>query len=370
MGVDKIRHLRAKKRQDGTPRFYWEPSATLLAMGLEAEALGTNAGAARARAIDLNNLGDELRNCAKTGSNGPKPGSVAKLFADYRASEEFGELKPRTRSDYAYYLDKIEAEFGHVMVRAITPKVIKTHYRRVRKEKGVTWSYHILGNGWRPTLSWAVSEDWIASNPALEVMMKAPKKRDVIWEPKQAATYIAKAMEMGWKSIVAMAHVFDSIGQSPIDVRTLLRKSYDGRRISVSREKTGVKGAPIILFPVAVVALDDYLAAQARHPEAPLFLHERTGRMWHESTLQHTHAKIRTAAGLPKRLQLQDFRTTVQTEGGAAGGTVDELKGLGRHLSRAAGEHYVHPDGRFVDSIQEKRLAHRKRAGANVGTTE
>lgn len=361
MGSDKIRHL-----VDAGGRYYWQPSKTVKALGLTSEALGSDAAAANARAIALNALADELRRSAKTGNNGPRPGSLARLSADYRASEEFAELKPRTQRDYAYYLDKIEAEMGHVMVRALTPKVIKTYYRRIRREISVTWGYHIMGT-LRAVLTWAVSEDWIKQNPALDVTVKSPKKRDIIWTPDQADIYTAKAAALGWHSIVAMAHVFDSIGQSPIDVRTLLRKSYDGRAIDVSREKTGVKGAPIPLFPAAVAALDAYLATQpAKLPDAPMFTHDRVGNVWKESTLQHTHRDIRAAAGLPKNLQLQDFRTTAQTEGGAAGGTVDELKGLARHSSRAAGEHYVHPDSRYVEAIQEKRLAHRNKAGAKV----
>ncbi len=77
---------------------------------------------------------------------------------------------------------------------------------------------------------------------------------------------------------------------------------------------------------------------------------------------------IRRATGLPDELQLQDFRTTVQTEGGAAGGTVDELRGLARHATRSAGEHYVMPDARYVDSVQEKRLAHRNKGREKVET--
>ena len=176
------------------------------------------------------------------------------------------------------------------------------------------------------------------------------------------------ARELGWLSIVAMAHVFDSIGQSPVDVRTLTRGSYDGRTINVGRQKTGVTGAPIPLFPEAKAALDGYLAGEpAKLPDAPLFTHDRIGGMWNRFTLNKVHAKIRKSAGLPAYLQLQDFRTTVQTEGGAAGGTVDELRGLARHSTRSAGEHYVHPDGRFIESIQEKRLAHRNKRGEKVG---
>lgn len=310
---------------------------------------------------------DEMRRTAKTGDNGPLPGTVSCLFRGYKASEEFAELKGRTQKDYSYYLDKIEVDFGRVMVRALTPSVIKTYYKRVKREVSPTWAYHILAT-LRAVLSWAVSEDWIKQNPALDVKMKSPPKRKVIWEPDQSRTYIAKAKELGWASIVAMAYVFDSTGQSPVDVRTLLRKAYDGRSIDVTRAKTGIEGAPIPLLPDAKAALDEYLATQpTKLPDAPLFTHDRIGGMWNPSTLAKFHGRIRKAAGLPKNLQLQDFRTTAQTEGGAVGGTVDELRALARHSTRSAALHYVHPDARYTEAIQRKRLAYRNEQGGNVG---
>jgi site-specific recombinase XerC len=366
LGGDRIRHLVERRRGDGRTRYYWVPSATIGALGLSVESLGMDYSQAKKRAVELNALADEMRRTSKSGSNGALPGSVSRLFHDFKISDEFLELKPRTRADYAYYLDKIEVEFGPVMVRAITPRVVKTYYKRVKREISLTWAYHVLST-LRTALSWAVSEDWIKSNPALEVTVKSPPKRTVKWLPEQAAIYTAKARELKWASIVAMAYVFDSIGQSPVDVRTLSRKSYDGHRIDVTRAKTGMEGAPIPLFPEAKAALDEYLASQpVKLPDAPLFTNDRIGGMWNESTLTKTHAKIRKAAGLPMKLQLQDFRTTVQTEGGAAGGTVDELRGLARHSTRSAGEHYVYPDARFVESIQEKRLAHRNKGRAKV----
>jgi hypothetical protein len=222
------------------------------------------------------------------------------------------------------------------MVRAISPKVVKTYYKRVRREVSVTWAYHILAT-FRTVMSWAVSEDWIERNPALDVTMKSPQRRTVVWMPEQCATYIAKAEELGWHSIVAIANVFDSIGQSPVDVRTLKRGSYNGRGIAVARSKTGQGGSPIPLFPVNKAALDNYLASQPTGlPTAPLFTNDRIGGEWNESTLQKVHRRIRRAAGLPERLQLQDFRTTAATEGGAASGTRDELCGLLQHATGEA----------------------------------
>ena len=370
MGEDNIRHLLTKPLANGETGYFWNPSKTLRNLGMTAEALGKIEAIAKQRALELNCLGDEIRRGARTGTNGPLPGSVSRLFKDFLTSSEVAELKPRTRKDYAYYLGKVELEFGHLPVSALTARVIKTYYHRIRSECGVTWAYHIMGS-LRAALSWAVSEDWIPKNPALDVTVKSPAKRTVTWTPEQAATYIAKATELGWHSLAAMAWVYDSTAQSPIDVRLLKRGNYDGRGIGKPREKTGVGGASIPLFPDAKVALDAYLATKPTMlPEAPLFTNDRIGGLWAYSTLCKAHNEIRTAAGLPKKLQLQDFRRTAQTEAGAAGATVDEIRGLARHTTRSAAEHYVHPDSRFVDAAQSKRLASRNKSGPKVRTSD
>jgi hypothetical protein len=370
MGADRIRHLLKKALASGDTAFYWNPSKTLSALGMSPEAVGTDEPKARARAAELNGLGDELRRGNKAGGNSPRPDCFSRLFKEYRASDEFAELKPRTRADYIYYGDKIDTQFGHLAVRAFTPKVVKTYYRRIRKERSVTWAYHILGT-FRAILTWAVSEDWIDDNPALKVVMKSPKKRKVIWELEQAVRYVAKAMEMGWHSVAVMTLVLDSIAQSPIDGRTMKRGAYDGLRIAIARAKTGVSDAPIPLFPEAKAALDVYLKSRGpMHPDAPMFASEKTGDMWDENALQKVHRKIRTAAGLPDNLQLQDFRRTAQTEAGAGGGTVDEIRALARHTTREAGEHYVIPDASYVENVQNKRLVERNRKRAKVRMTD
>lgn len=370
MGEDTIRHLLRKPRADGTVAYYWNPSKTLRALHATPEALGTDYGRAAVRAIALNSWADAMRRGVKDALPGAPPGTLSCLFKDYLASDEFGERKARTQKDYRYYLGKIELEFGEIRVDSITAKVVKEYYRRLVRERSVTWAYHMIGT-LRAVLSWAVTENWITVNPALDVTIKSPRKRTVVWEPEQAALYIAKAAEMGWHSVAVMAQVFDCIGQSPIDVRMLKRGAYDGRCVAVRREKTGITDAPIPLWDAAREALDGYLAARpAMLPEAPIFVNDAIGGQWVESTLAKVHGEIRTAAGLPKHLQLQDFRRTAQTEAGAAGGTADEIRGLARHATRAAGEHYVHPDARYVESVQAKRLAFRNRTGAKVRTPE
>ena len=201
----KIRHLIFRGGNH-----YWQPSKTVLALGLQGEALGPDKKTAIARAVELNAMADAMRAESKQGSNSAKPGTVSRLFAAYRNSEEFGELKPRTQSDYNYEMDWIEETLGTAMVRAFTAKSLKTYYRKLKADKGICVSYHRF-SVFRTVLTWAVSEDWISDNPAKKVKVKIPRKRAVIWTLQQMEIYRRKASELGWHSIVAMIHVFYSM---------------------------------------------------------------------------------------------------------------------------------------------------------------
>lgn len=374
MGDDRIRHLLIKPRSGGRLLYFWNPSKTLRDLGLTPEALGSDYQLAKARALELNQTADELRRFAKNGNNGPAPGSVSRLFREYQKSPEFAEKKQRTRGDYSYYLDKIDRDFGQLPVRALTPRTIKAYYRRLTTEKSVTWAYHILAT-LRTVLSWAVSEDWITVNPALDVRIRSPAKRTIVWETAQTDKLVTVAKDLHWRSLAAMFRVYDCIGQSPIDIRTLRVSDYNGQSIGTTRAKTGVSDAPIPLWTNVISELDDYLAT--RPPlkgDAPLFAHDDLGGFWNESTLAKTFNVIRKKAGLPAHLQMQDWRRTAATEAGAAGGTVDEIRALQRHSTRTAALHYVHPDDRYVAAAQQKRFDQRNKkrpeppfAGTKIG---
>src|SRR5437868_663188 len=108
MGEDKIRHLLCKRLARGEIAYFWNPSRTLRGLGLTAEALGTIEAAAKRRAVELNGLADEMRRGASKSGNSPTPGSLSRMISAFMASEDVAELKPRTRKDYGYYLNKVE----------------------------------------------------------------------------------------------------------------------------------------------------------------------------------------------------------------------------------------------------------------------
>lgn len=126
------------------------------------------------------------------------------------------------------------------------------------------------------------------------------------------------------------------------------KKKYDGL---LPDEMRRLKCADLPL-PDAEKSLDANLKVRGLlHHDAPMFVCETTGELWSENYLNRIHRQIRKAAGLRFELQLQDFRRTGQTEPGAAGATVDEIRAIARHTTRDAGEHHVHPDSRLWSGL-------------------
>jgi hypothetical protein len=155
-----------------------------------------------------------------------------------------------------------------------------------------------------------------------------------------------------------------NVAQSPIDMRTMKR----GRnRIHHAREKTGVIDAPIPLFLETKAALDEYLAARPKLPKAPMFIDEKDGQHVDGRPASKGPSQNKTCrwlARLTPALGLPADRPDPKLVTGQV--TVDEIGALARHTTREAGEHYVLPDARFVESAQNKRLALRNRKRAKV----
>lgn len=350
MGRDSVRHLLAKRLSNGSVRYYWNPSATLRALGFVPEALGDDLRAAEDRARVLNQRADEARRERREGDNGPPPGSVLALIGAFQKSEDYADLKPRTQRDYDVWMREAGQTFGALPVAALSRKVCKEWVRAVREARGQAAAYH-AGSVLRRLLSWAASEDWIKDNPALRLRLKAPQARSHVWTAEDRAAFATAATAQGWPSMALAVELAFCIGQSPVDVWGLKWSDYDGRAIASARDKTGAGGAPIPLFPELRAALDAL-------PRTSVFIlvNEATGRPWIATSTRHkAFAAIRAAAGLPRHLQFADLRRTALTDLGAAGATDDEIRAVSRHKTRGVVAVYVRPDHRYVEAAQAKR---------------
>ncbi len=214
----------------------------------------------------------------------------------------------------------------------------------------------------RSVLSWAVSEDWIADDPALNVVVRSPPKRKVMWAPEQAEACIAKAKELALHPIAIMAVVFDCIGVSTVDCYTLKHGVYDGRAIDVTRTKTGVSGAPSHCGRTSGTR---WMPVSRRNP--PNFRCTTVSQRPHRARMVTQHACEISCPlsgrplGRQRTSNSRTFRRTAQTDAGAAGGTVDEIRGrpafdtLGRRTLRSPRRSFCRFDPRKKTCAEEQK---------------
>lgn len=366
--ADKVRHLRARRLKDGWG-WYWIPSAHVSAMGLHAEALGqTPEGyptpAILKRAVDLNAFADELRTGRAATARQDAPGTVGFMVREYRSSPKWERLAPRTRADYAPWLDLFHEKFRALPVAAIEPQVIEAWRDRVWAERGHYAAYHLLGT-MRALFAWAERRRFVkpGENPARAVENERPAKRTAKWSLAEVCAFMDAAWREGEYGFWAAMVLSDCIAQSPVDVWSLTRGDYDGRSILKDRRtKVAGRHPPIPLWDHVVTALDWYLSTRpALLPDAPLFAPEGRNVPWPASTRHKTFQRLRKAAGLPAHLQWQDLRRTGATEAGASGASAIEVRDLLRHQTTSEASTYTLQTATSLRAVQSKRLAARAR---------
>jgi site-specific recombinase XerD len=364
----KVRHLRPRRLKTGWG-WYWVPSAHVAGMGLVSEALGqTDAPyptpAIQKRAIDLNAMADEIRTGRAHKAEQDAPGTIGFLVKEYRASEKWTALAPRTQRDYAPWLDAFRDDFRDLTYAAITGQVLEAWRDRIWQARGHYAAYHLLGT-MRALWRWAERKRHIKpeDNPARQVENERPPKRRHTWTLEQVCAFLDAAWAEGEIGIFVAVVVADCISQSPVDVWGLVRADYDGRALGKAR-RTKVEGEHprTPLFPHVIGLLDWYLAQRpALLPDAPLFPPEGQNVPWVASTRHKAFQRIRRAAGLPSHLQMQDLRRTGATEAGAAGVGEIGIRDLLRHQTTSEASTYTLNTDTSLRDVQTKRMAARAR---------
>ncbi len=345
----RVRYLVAKPRKDGTVRHYWQPKRVLAEAGFLTRRLSDDLPKAIAEAEKLNHELDLWYR-----GQGPvpiDPASLAGLIRLWQTDASFKGLRDRTQNDHLYYFRHIEAWAGDAPVSAITRRAVKAWYRALVEGHGPSFASHAIAT-LRRLLSFAVDEEWIERNPADRMRIKAPESRAVVWTDAQVAAFCDTARAMGRPSMALAALLAWALGQRIGDVLRLTWAAWDGQRITLRQSKTG---QPVSIRPLPELRAALDAARQDGQRTAPqMVVSEITGRPYQPSAFQHTAAKIRTEAGLPKELQMADLRRTAATNLGRAGCTDDEIRAVTGHKTRAVVAVYVRPDNRYADNALAK----------------
>ena len=167
--------------------------------------------------------------------------SFAALIEDYRASDRWTGLKPRTRSDYEKVLIYIEEKIGNCDVRAFTrPDAIAAQKANSHRTRFANYIVQILV----VLMEHAIDIGWIQDNPAKGAKaLKTPEHKK-----KQHLPWPDWAVERFREQVAGQARLIFEIGvgtvQRPGDWVAFCWRDYDGENLALRQSKTD---KPLIL---------------------------------------------------------------------------------------------------------------------------
>jgi hypothetical protein len=394
----RVRHLVEKQG-----RFYWQPASALRAAGWRPERLPSDRAAALARAEQLNLEVDAWRAGELPASappalvkraKGAAPGTVAALIADYRRSRWWTKLAPRTRHQYDWCLELIEAWAGDLAARAITPPAVQALYAaQLRRVEGAGRARRVVETPAKAAavirvlrLLLGVGERLgylpAGSNPASKPGISLRRQREpVLWSGEAVVHMAAAADRLGWRSMATGILLNEWLGQREADLLALPPWTREAGTLLLRQGKTGRRVAlPLGLVPHLVARLE----AEAARPDAVrslsrLLLHDRTGLAWNEHTWRHVFAEVREAAarglpadaarGLPAlpgmpgcaELRFAELRHTAVTRLYEAGVDEQGIAGISGHTPGSVrsilDRHYLIRTGKAAERAFRARLA-------------
>lgn len=316
----KIPYLVAKpgrRQPNGTRqvRYFWQPSAAGRARGwpsmrlsdVEAEAIDQarkrNAEFAAARASGEGTTLD-VRAGASGRRRNVRPGSVADMIGQYKASRFYRVLAPKTQQGYDQWLAVIDEWAGDAAARAITPRMVQQLYEPMQ-EKTPAKANAVI-RVLRILMKFGLRNDMIGSNPAAEPGLIGLERSGLLWPREAVALFVDAADKMGRHSVGTAVMLNEWIGQRQGDVLRLRRERIDFfGRMKVRQSKTGAR----VALPIGIVdALTDRLEVEAARQAArdrelgrkvistALIRSEETGEAYKGDNFRHLFAEIRAKA--------------------------------------------------------------------------
>jgi len=161
----------------------------------------------------------------------PKPGALGGLLALYRASPEFTQLAPASRTGYQRPMNALKSQDGKPLHTIDQPWVLAT--RDIVFEKRGRWLANMVVKVLSIVLGWGVPRGLVKTNAAAGVpMIRRPKNRGVAnkaWTPREVDA-ILKHTAGGLKKAIALAYY---AGLRKTDVVAVPKISRSGGSIAM-----------------------------------------------------------------------------------------------------------------------------------------
>lgn len=316
--------------------------------------------------------------------------SCAELFARYRKSLAFTNLRHRTRLDYAGYLRTFETLLGQRPVARMTRKPLLELYEALIKRHGrasANYRMRVLS----AALSHAVDLEWLPLNPMLRFNYLPTRGRIRVASEAELQALMDAARTLGRPDGLGLLAAAAFTGQRRADVCELLRSQYENRCFALDQQKRG-SFVRVEAVDELVTAIDEMLAAfhsrwdnldrrfaelKLRQPRAwfrhmpstPLLWNVETGLPLDKYSATRLFAAMRqaAAASLPSvaSLQLRDMRDFTVTELFRAGCSDAEVAAITGHGEQSIGmkrKHYVDRHDNVIAAHAAAKLRARRNA--------
>ena len=253
--------------------------------------------------------------------------TFAALVTEYRRSDRFARLAPRTRADYEKVLTWVNDKIGHLPVEGLkTPHVYRAQAENAATVRFANYIVQVL----RLLCGHAIRLGWIERNPAEGVeMLKPSTPPRQPWPAEAIAAYRAAA---DGKALLIF-ELLHGTGQRIGDVLRMRWDDLEDGGVWVRQGKTGAR-LWVPLTPALTAALADTprrgLTIVTAHHGRPL-----SYRMAHQAVMA-----VRRQIGAEAH-DLHALRYSAASELAAAGCTDEQIQAITGHTTTAMVRRYA-----------------------------
>lgn len=277
----------------------------------------------------------------------PPRTSWGALIREYRQTQSFKALKPKTRQGYERQFARIMEKNADKDVRATTRKAVRAFHTAYSDTPA---SADMLVNVMRMLLEFArVELEWIDRNVADNLKRHGAQDRTRAWPVAAQEAFEAACREEGETDALTLFHLGIGTGQRAGDLLTMQWDHYDGQYIDLVQSKTGTRLS--VYCPAKLRAYLDalpksgayILARDLRRPMTYSQIHKRVMR-------------VRRVAGL-EAYKIHGWRATAAVELREAGNDLATIAAVTGHKDLDMVTHYT----RDVDQRKMSKAAQEKR---------
>lgn len=269
------------------------------------------------------------------------------LIQEYRASQKYKRLKPRTKRTYELMFERILEKNADKDVRATTRKAVRALHAAYSETPAQADRLVIVI---RLLLNFArVELEWIDRNVAEGIELTGPKERTRAWPSAAQSAFVSACIEMGEYDALTLYQIGAGTGQRAGDCLKMKWEHYDGEFISVVQDKTETRLE--VCCPARLRAYLDGLERRGVYIIARDLRRPKSYSQIHKAVM-----RIRKHAGL-LAYRIHGWRATAAVELREAGNDHEAIAAITGHKDLSMVRHYtLDVDQRAMSKqAQEKR---------------